>query len=89
MLYAVAIEADDTHTALTRQVADRLQRSSRDLSTTRQRLLDAGLLRSHRRGEITEAVPGLLDYLTRSIDLEQRLDYLVAELDADRRADNS
>ena len=29
MLYAVAIEADDTHTALTRQVADRLQRSSR------------------------------------------------------------
>lgn len=73
MLYAVALEADHTNTAVTREVGDRLQRSTRDLSMTRQRLLDAGLLKSDRRGEITEAVPGLLEYLARSVDLEERL----------------
>lgn len=70
MLYAIALEADDNGTALTRRVADRLQRSTRALSSTRQRLIDAGLIRSYRRGEMTEAVPGLLDYLGRNVNHE-------------------
>jgi len=62
-LTAMAAEADTDGTAPSGAIADRLGRSQKQLSATRERLIRQGLIYASGRGQVAFALPGMAEFI--------------------------
>ncbi|MCY3559588.1 MAG: ATP-binding protein [bacterium] len=67
-LMAMAAEADTDGTVPSRAVADRLGKSQKELSTTREKLIRQGLIYPAGRGQVAYALPGMADFIRTNAD---------------------